>query len=183
MRRERRELFPYERGKGSLISRCSRLTTVPSGTRSGGLRKGQTPCDFLGGLSGFLCCRCRFLRPCVESGPDLEDSSPVLTWIVGCDGNAGNSFPTKQGKDPSSRARRRKRVCLGCVRDPRASSQEERGPLDLRRGPQGPALVSSGKTSPHASSSGASRDSSPVDAGALDLVWSRDRNLRNPVQC
>ena len=26
-----------------------------------------------------------------------------------CDGNAGNSFPTKQGKDPSSRARRRKR--------------------------------------------------------------------------
>ena len=25
-----------------------------------------------------------------------------------CDGNAGNSFPTTQGKDPSSRARRRK---------------------------------------------------------------------------
>ena len=40
------------------------------------------------------------------------------------------------------------------------------GALDLRRGPQGPALVASGKASPHASCSGASRDSSPVDAGA-----------------
>ena len=25
-----------------------------SGTRSGGLRKGQTPCELFGGLSGFL---------------------------------------------------------------------------------------------------------------------------------
>ena len=25
-----------------------------SGTRSGGLRKGQSPCELLGGLSGFL---------------------------------------------------------------------------------------------------------------------------------
>ena len=40
------------------------------------------------------------------------------------------------------------------------------GALDLRRGPQGPALVASGKVSPHASCSGASRDSSPVEAGA-----------------
>ena len=31
------------------------------------------------------------------------------------------------------------------------------GALDLRRGPQGPALVASGKASPHASYSGASR--------------------------
>ena len=38
--------------------------------------------------------------------------------------------------------------------------------LDLRWGPQGPALVASGKASPNASCSGASRDSSPVDAGA-----------------
>ena len=28
--------------------------TGPSGTRSGGLRKGQSPCEFLGGLSEFL---------------------------------------------------------------------------------------------------------------------------------
>ena len=40
------------------------------------------------------------------------------------------------------------------------------GALDLRWGPQGPALVASGKASPRASCSGASRDSSPVDAGA-----------------
>ena len=26
---------------------------------------------------------CRSLRPCVESGPEPEDSSPVLTWIQG----------------------------------------------------------------------------------------------------
>ena len=46
------------------------------------LRKGQSPCEFLGGLSGFLSRRCRGLRPCVESGPEPEDSSPVLTWIL-----------------------------------------------------------------------------------------------------
>ena len=40
------------------------------------------------------------------------------------------------------------------------------GALELRRGPQGLALVASGKASPHASCSGASQDSSPVDAGA-----------------
>ena len=40
------------------------------------------------------------------------------------------------------------------------------GTLDLRRGPQGHDLVASGKASPHASCSGASRDSSPFEAGA-----------------
>ena len=29
-----------------------------------GLRKGQSPCEYLGGLSGFLSRRCRDLRPC-----------------------------------------------------------------------------------------------------------------------
>ena len=37
----------------------------------------------LGGLSGFLSLRCWGLRPCVESVPEPEDSSPVLTWILG----------------------------------------------------------------------------------------------------
>ena len=134
-----------------------------------------------------------------------------------CDGNTGNSFPNTQGKDPSCRARRRKRDSSGCGRDSRASFRVETGmsgnflsasrvlrtlwkfqrlgvislerpqrkwalsawrgvppgfsrvaagALDLRRGLQGPALVASGKDSPHASCSGASRDSSPVDAGA-----------------
>ena len=38
----------------SSCGRCSRLTSGTSGTRSGGLRKGQSPCELLGGLLGFL---------------------------------------------------------------------------------------------------------------------------------
>ena len=41
---------------------------------------------------------------------------------------------------------------------PPGFSRVAAGALDLRRGPQGPALVASGKASPHASCSGASRD-------------------------
>ena len=136
--------------------------------------------------------------------------------LLRCDGNAGNSFLNTQGKDPSSRARRRKRGSSGCGRDSGAYSRVETGMsgnflscskgvnyaleaqslgvisletpqrkwasshLEVRTswiflscgrcsrltmGPQGPALVASGKASPHASCSGATRDSSPVDAG------------------
>ena len=67
----------------SSCGRCSGLKTGTSGTRSGGLRKGQSPCRLLEGLSGFLSRRCLGLRPCVESVPEPEDSSPVLTWILG----------------------------------------------------------------------------------------------------
>ena len=67
----------------SSCGRCSRPTTGPSGTRSGGLRKGQSPCELPGGLSGFLSRRSRGLRPCVESVPKTAYSSPVLTWILG----------------------------------------------------------------------------------------------------
>ena len=45
--------------------RCSRLIMGTSGTRSGGLRKGQSPWELLVGLWGFLSLRCRGLRPCV----------------------------------------------------------------------------------------------------------------------
>ena len=62
---------------------CSRLTKGTSGNRSGGLRKGQSPCELLGGLSGFLSRRCRALRSCVESVPEPEHSSPLLRWIWG----------------------------------------------------------------------------------------------------
>ena len=61
---------------------CSRLTTGTSATRSGGLRKGQSPCELLWGPLGFLSRRCRGLRPCVESVPEPEDSSAVLIWIL-----------------------------------------------------------------------------------------------------
>ena len=67
----------------SSCGRCSRLTTGTSGTRSGGLRKGQSPCDLLGGRSGFLSHRCRALRPCVESVSETENSSAVLTSLLG----------------------------------------------------------------------------------------------------
>ena len=45
--------------------------------------------------------------------------------LLRCDGNAGNFFRTTQEKDPSSRARRRKRGSSGCGRDSRASSRVE----------------------------------------------------------
>ena len=70
----------------SSCGRCSRLTMWTSGTRSDGLRKGQSPCELLGGLSGFLSRQCRGLRPCVESVPEPEYSSPVLKWILGASG-------------------------------------------------------------------------------------------------
>ena len=66
----------------SSCGRCSRLTTGTSGTRSGELRNGQSPCELHGCLSGFLSRPCRGLRPCVESVPEPEDSSPVLTWTL-----------------------------------------------------------------------------------------------------
>ena len=53
-----------------------------SGIRSGGLSKGQSPWELLGGLSGFLSRRCWGLRTCVDSVPEPEDSSPVQTWIL-----------------------------------------------------------------------------------------------------
>ena len=47
--------------------------------------------------------------------------------LLRCEGNAQNSFPTKQGKNPSSQATRRKRGSSRCGRDPRASSILETG--------------------------------------------------------
>ena len=47
--------------------------------------------------------------------------------LLRCDGNAGNSLPTTKGKNPSSRARRRKRGSSGCGPDSRASSRVETG--------------------------------------------------------
>ena len=84
----------------SSCNRCSRLTTGTSGTRSGGLRKGQSPCELLGGLSGFLSLLCWGLRPCVESVPEPEDSSPVLTCIISYltqTASPGSMHKTKRG--------------------------------------------------------------------------------------
>ena len=61
-------------------------------------------------------------RPCISSSLSFGER-----LLLRCDGNAGNSFPTKQGKDPSSRVMSRKRSSSGCGRDSRASSQVETG--------------------------------------------------------
>ena len=64
-----------------------------------------------------------------ECGTPLEFLSPFL-WerlLWRCDGKAGNSFPTTQGKDHSSRAMRRKLGSSGCGRDSRSSSRLEMG--------------------------------------------------------
>ena len=74
-------------GRTSWISsssgRCARVTMGTSGTHSDGLRKGQSSCELLGVLSGFFFPQCRGLCRCVQSVPEPEDSSPVLTWILG----------------------------------------------------------------------------------------------------
>ena len=67
----------------SSCGRCSRLTMGTSGTRSCSLRKGQSPCELLGGRSGFLSRRCRGLRSCLDTVQEPEDSSRVLTWMLG----------------------------------------------------------------------------------------------------
>ena len=64
-----------------------------------------------------------------NGGTTLEFLSSFV-WrapLLRCDGNAGNSFPTTQGKDPSSRARGQKRVSSGCGRESRASFGVEQG--------------------------------------------------------
>ena len=50
------------------------------------------------GLSGFLSLLCRGLRPFVESVPEPEDSSPVLTCILGTSGvSPGESVLVSSG--------------------------------------------------------------------------------------
>ena len=60
-------------------------------------QKGQSPCELLWGLSGFLSRRCQGLRPCVELVPEPEDSSAVLTC------NLGVLLESPQGSQSSSR--------------------------------------------------------------------------------
>ena len=67
----------------------------------------------------------RHLGDSGNGGTTLEFLSPFL-WRappVEMRRNTGNSFPTTQGKDPSSRAMRRKRDSSGYGRDTRAFSR------------------------------------------------------------
>ena len=81
----------------SSCGRCSLLTTGTSGTRSGGLRKGQSPCELLGGLLGFLSHRCRGLRPCVDSVPEADG------FLSSAHMDLGVLLESPQGSQSSSR--------------------------------------------------------------------------------
>ena len=107
----------------SSFGRCSGIRTGASGTRSGGFRKGQSPCELLRGLSGFLSRRCRGLRPCVESVSEPEDYSPVLTWIL------GNFWSLPRGLSPRLELGHPREICSRA--EAAVSRYPSRGSRDL----------------------------------------------------
>ena len=108
---------------------------------SGGLRKGQSPCEFLGGLSGFLSRRSLGLRPCVESVPEPEDSSPVLTWLWGTSGvSPGESVLVSSG---GMYFRFPPEVWQQC----HASLRVDQGPVSTQEVPEVPAHIQIGPVS------------------------------------
>ena len=115
----------------------------------------------------------------------MEFLSPFLEeqLLLTCDGNDGNSFPTTQGKDPSSRARRRKRGSSGCGWDSRASPPVETGMsgnfLSCSKGGKDHLVVAEVRSDypetpqqkgPHLAGRGEPSGFSRVAAGALDLL-------------
>ena len=81
----------------SSCGRCSRLTTGSSGTRSGGLRKGQSPCELLGVLSGFFSRRCRGLKTL------CGDGAGTCGFLSSADMDLGVFLESPQGSQSSSR--------------------------------------------------------------------------------
>ena len=75
--------------------RCSRLTTGTSGTRSGGHRNGHSPCELLGGLSGFPSRRCRGLD-------HLWGRGGTLGFLSSADMDLGVFLESPQGSQSSS---------------------------------------------------------------------------------
>ena len=78
--------------------RCSRLPTGTSETRSAALRKGQSPCELLGGLSGFL--------PVDAGASDLVWSGcRNLGFLSSADMDFGVLLESPQGSQSSPRVR------------------------------------------------------------------------------
>ena len=113
--------------------------------------------------------------------------------LLRCDGNAGNSFPTTQGKDPSSRARRQKRGSSGCGRDSRASSRVESGMLrnflSCSKGVKDPLEVPEFRCDEPRDASAEMGLISPGGENLLDflelwqLLSTYDGDLRDPLWC
>ena len=108
-----------------------------------------------------------------------------------CDGKAGNSFPTTQGKDPSSPARRRKRGSSTCGRDSLASSRVESGMsgnfLSCSKGVKDPLEVPEVRCDLPRAASGEMGLISPGGENLLDFLELRqvlstyDGALRDPL--
>ena len=111
----------------------------------------------------------------------------LLRW----DGNAGNSFPTTQGKDSSSRPMRRKRGSCACGRDSRASSRVEMGMsgnfLSCSKGVKDPLVVPDVRCVWPGNASAEMDLISPGGQNLLDFLELRqvlstyDRDLRDPL--
>ena len=111
----------------------------------------------------------------------------LLRW----DGNAGNSFPTTQGKDSSSRPMRRKRGSCACGRDSRASSRVEMGMsgnfLSCSKGVKDPLEVPEVRCVWPGNASAEMDLISPGGQNLLDFLELRqvlstyDRDLRDPL--
>ena len=112
--------------------------------------------------------------------------------LLMCNGNAGNSFPATQGRDPSSGARRRKRGSSGCGQDSRASSRVETGVsgnvLSCSKGVKDPLEVPEFKCDYPLVASGEMGLISPGLENLLDFLELRqvlstyDRDLRDPLR-
>ena len=111
--------------------------------------------------------------------------------LLRCDGTAGNSFPTRQGKDPCYRARRRKRDYSGCGRDSRDSSRLETSMsgniLSCSRGVKDPLEVPEVRCDEPRDASAEMGLISPGGENLLDFLELRqvlstyNRDLRDPL--
>ena len=111
--------------------------------------------------------------------------------LLRCDGNAGNSFPNTQGKDPSSRGRRRKGDSSGCGQDSRASSRVEMGMwgnfLSCSKGVKDPLLVPEFRCDYLRDASVEMGLISPGGENLLDflelrqVLWTYNGDLRDPL--
>ena len=86
------------------------------------------PSELVDGISGFLSCRCRGLRPCVESVPETEDSSPVPTWIL------GNFWSLPRGLSPRLELGHPREICSRA--EAAVSRFPSRGSRDLWLSPE-----------------------------------------------